>query len=351
MAQGNAGAIGRASIAPAGGECDRRPAPAHRITVFGAGAVGGYIAARLAAAGHDVSVVARGPHLRAIRERGLVLDDRGKPETVTLRATDRAEDLGPQQLVVIAVKAHAMTAAAPAVASLIGAETVLLPAQNGIPWWFPYRAGAPIEGKRIAAVDPDGGLADRLDPARVLGCVVYLAASVPEPGRVRRFGGDLLILGEPDGSMSRRLLQLGELLAAAGLRIETTERIRDAIWMKLWGNVAFNPLSVLTGAKMERMAGDAGVRAVLRAMMLECQAVAERLGARFDRDVEGRIEEARRIGDFKTSMLQDFEAGRAVEIDAVVGAVIELGRGIGVATPMLEAIDALTRMRATPVVA
>jgi 2-dehydropantoate 2-reductase len=323
-----------------------RPASAHKVTVFGAGAIGGYLAARLAAAGHDVSVVGRGPHLRAIRERGLVLDDRGETRTVRLRATDRAEELGPQELVVIAVKAHAMTGAAPAIASLLGPDTVLLPAQNGIPWWFPYRAGPPLEGQRIVAVDPDGSLARRLDPARVIGCVVYLAASVPEPGSVRRFGGNLLILGEPDGAVSPRLRRLAELLGAAGLEIATTERIRDAVWMKLWGNVAFNPLSVLTGAKMERMAADPGVLAVLRAAMLECQAVAERVGARFDRGVEARIAEARRIGDFKTSMLQDFEAGRPVEIDALVGAVIELGRRVGVATPLLDAIDALTRMRA-----
>jgi len=319
-----------------------------KITVFGAGAIGGYLAARLAIAGHEVSVVARGPHLRAMREHGLLLDDRGTRHAVRPRATDRAEELGPQELVVIAAKAHAMSAAAPAIASLVGPETVLLPAQNGIPWWFPYRAGAPLEGKRIRAVDPDGSLERRLDPARVVGCVVYMAASVPEPGQVRRFGGNLLILGEPDGSPSPRLGQLAEVFTAAGVKIETTPRIRDAVWMKLWGNVAFNPVSVLTGAKMSRMADDPSVLAVLRTAMLECQAVAERLGARFDRDVEARIAEARHVGDFKTSMLQDFEAGRPVEIDALVGAVIELGRDVGVATPMLQVIDALTRMRATP---
>lgn len=319
-----------------------------KIAVFGAGAIGGYIAAKLAGAGHEVSVVARGPHLQAMRERGLVLDDRGAVETLRLRATDRAEELGPQELVVIAAKAHAMTGAAPAIASLIGAETVLLPAQNGIPWWFPYRAGAPLEGRSIAAADPDGSLARRLDPGRVIGCVVYMAAAVPEPGRVRRFGGNLLILGEPDGSISPRLTRLASLFTASGIKIETTARIRDAVWMKLWGNVAFNPVSVLTGAKMTRMADDPGVLAVLRAAMVECQAVAERLGARFDRDVEARIGEARHVGDFKTSMLQDFEAGRPIEIEPLVGAVIELGKDVGVATPMLEAIGAMARMRATP---
>ncbi len=175
-----------------------------------------------------------------------------------------------------------------------------------------------------------------------------MAAAVPEPGVVRRFGGNMLILGEPDGSPSPRLAQLAALFSAAGIKIETTPRIRDAVWMKLWGNIAFNPISVLTGAKMARMADDAGVRAVLRAAMLECQAVAERLGARFDKDVEARIAEARYVGDFKTSMLQDFEAGRPVEIDAMVGAVVELGQRVGVDTPLLTAIGALTRMRATP---
>lgn len=319
-----------------------------KITVFGAGAIGGYVAARLAAAGNDVAVVARGSHLAAMRERGLTLDDRGKTQTIRLRATDRAEELGAQELVVIAAKAHAMPAAAPAIAALIGPETVLLPAQNGIPWWFPHRAGPPLEGTRIAAVDPDGSLARRLDPARVIGCVVYMAVAVPEPGLVRRFGGNMLILGEPDGSASPRLQRLARLLSEAGIKIETTQRIRDAVWMKLWGNIAFNPLSVLTGAKMARMADDPAVHAVIRTAMLECQAVAERLGARFEKDVEARIAEARYVGDFKTSMLQDFEAGRPVEIDAMVGAVVELGRRVEVKAPLLEAIGALTRMRATP---
>jgi 2-dehydropantoate 2-reductase len=319
-----------------------------KVTVFGAGAIGGYLAAKLSAAGHEVSVVARGAHLQAIEAHGLRLDERGGRRVMRVRATDRAAEFGLQDLVIIAAKAHAMQAAAPAIATLLGPETTLVPAQNGIPWWFPYRAGAPLEGSRIAAVDPDGSIARALDPARVVGCVVYMAAAVPEPGLVRRFGGDLLILGEPDGTMSARLERVAAVFGAAGIKIEATPRIRDAVWTKLWGNVAFNPVSVLTGAKMDRMADDSGVRAVLRAAMLECQRVAERLGARFDKDVDARIAGARVIGDFKTSMLQDFEAGRPIEIDALVGAVVELGRRVDIKTPMLEAIEALTRMRATP---
>jgi 2-dehydropantoate 2-reductase len=314
-----ADSVVRPRCSTSGGEGrDMQSAAAHKIAIFGAGAIGGVLAARLAAAGHDVSVVARGRHLDAIRARGLVLEERGRRDTARLRATDRAEELGAQDVVVVAIKAHALHAAAPAIEALLGPDTILLPAQNGIPWWFPYRAGPPLEGRRIAAVDPDGSLARRLDPGRVVGCVVYLAAAVPEPGAVRHVGGRRLILGEPDGRLSPRLRSLAGILVAAGFEAETTARIRDAVWMKLWGNVAFNPVSVLTGVGMERMGRAPGVRAVLRAAMLECQAVAERLGARFDRDVEARIDEALRIGDFKTSMLQDVEAGRPVEIDALV---------------------------------
>lgn len=318
-----------------------------KVTVFGAGAIGGYIAARLALAGHEVAVVARGPHLQAIHANGLALDDRGTTRAAKLRATDRAEELGPQELVVVTVKAHAMPQVAPAIGTLLGPETVIVPAQNGIPWWFPYRADGPLAGTTIAAVDPDGSVGRHLDPARVVGCVVYIAAAVPQPGLVRRFGGNMLILGEPDGSASPRLTRVAECLGAAGIKIETTPRIRDAIWMKLWGNIAFNPLSVLTGATQGRMVHDAGVRAVLRAAMVEMQAVAERLGARFGKDVDARLDEGAYVGDFKTSMLQDFEAGRPVEIDPIVFAVIELARRVGIATPMLEAIGALTRLRAT----
>jgi 2-dehydropantoate 2-reductase len=318
-----------------------------KIAVFGAGAIGGYIAARLALAGHDVSIVARGAHLAAVRARGLVLDDDGESRAVSVRAGDHTVAFGPQELVVVAVKAHAMTEAAPAIASLLGPETLLLPAQNGIPWWFCHRAGGPLDGLRIAAVDPEGAIGTRLDPARVVGCVVYLAAAVPEPGIVKRFGGNMFVLGEPDGSDSPRLRRVAELFRAAGIKVETTQRIRDAVWMKLWGNIAFNPASVLTGATLARMAGDPGVRAVLRSAMIETQQVAERFGARFEKDVEARIEEARHLGEFKSSMLQDFEAGRPMEIDAIVGAVIELGRRVGVATPLLEALGALARLRAT----
>jgi 2-dehydropantoate 2-reductase len=317
-----------------------------QVAVFGAGAVGGYLAAKLALGGHDVALVARGAALAAIRAHGLKLQDESGERVVRLRTVEKAPALGPQPLVIAAVKTYALPAAAPAIASLIGPESVILPAQNGIPWWLPYRAEAPLAGMQISAVDRDGSVTRLLDPARVLGCVVQMAASVTAPGAVRRFGGNTLVLGEPDGSESVRLTKIAAVLQGAGINVTVTTRIRDAVWDKLWGNIAFNPMSVLTGATMEVMAGDLDLRPILSAAMSECQRVAERFGTRFGRSVETRIDEARRLGAFKTSMLQDFENGRPVEIEALVDAVVELGRDVTVATPTLAALGAMVRLRA-----
>ncbi|HEV2551139.1 MAG TPA: 2-dehydropantoate 2-reductase [Stellaceae bacterium] len=317
-----------------------------QVAVFGAGAIGGYLAAKLALGGHDVALVARGAALAAIRAQGLKLQDESGERAVQLRAVENAPELGPQPLVIIAVKTYALAAAAPAIASLVGPESVILPAQNGIPWWFPYRAEAPLAGTQIAAADRDGSVTRCLDPARVLGCVVQMAASVTAPGAVRRFGGNTLVLGEPDGSDSARLARIAALLQGAGINVTATTRIRDAVWDKLWGNIAFNPMSVLTGATMEGVAGDPDLRPILSAAMSECQKVAERFGTRFGRSIETRIEEARRLGAFKTSMLQDFENDRPLEIEALVDAVVELGRHVAVATPTLAALGAMARLRA-----
>jgi 2-dehydropantoate 2-reductase len=315
------------------------------VVVFGAGAVGGYLAAKLALGGHEVALVARGAPLAAIRAQGLKLQEEGGERVVRLRAVEKAQELGPQPLVIIAVKTYALPAAAPAIARLVGPESVILPAQNGIPWWFPYRAEAPLAGMSIAAVDRSGSVTRLLAPPRVLGCVVQMAASVTAPGAVRRFGGNTLVLGEPDGSGSARLTRIAAALQLAGVNVSVTRRIRDAVWDKLWGNIAFNPMSVLTGATMDAMAGDPDLRPILSAAMSECQTVAERFGTRFGRSVETRIDEARRLGAFKTSMLQDFENGRPVEIEALVDAVVELGRYVAVATPTLAALGAMVRLR------
>jgi 2-dehydropantoate 2-reductase len=317
-----------------------------QVAVFGAGAVGGYLAAKLALGGLDVALVARGASLAAIRAQGLKLQDESGERIVRLRAVEKAQELGPQPLVIIAVKTYALAAAAPAIASLVGPESVVLPAQNGVPWWFPYRAEVPLAGTQIAAVDRDASVTRLLDPARVLGCVVQMAATVTAPGAVRRFGGNTLVLGEPDGSASGRLTQIAAVLQSAGINVTVTRRIRDAVWDKLWGNIAFNPMSVLTGATMEVMAGDPDLRPILSAAMGECQGVAQRFGTRFGRSLETRIEEARWLGAFKTSMLQDFENGRPVEIEALVDAVVELARRVAVATPTLAALGAMVRLRA-----
>jgi 2-dehydropantoate 2-reductase len=316
-----------------------------KICVFGAGAIGGVAAARMALAGSEVSVVARGAHLAAIRRDGLILQDKTGRRRAPVRATDDPATLGHQDVVVIGLKAHGFAAAADAMRALIGPETVLVPAQNGIPWWYFHRHGGPHDGAVLDSVDPGGRLARLLPPDHALGCVVYLAASVPEPGIIDHSSGERFILGEPDGAMSARLERVGALFRAAGFTVETTDRIRDAVWVKLWGNLSMNPLSVLTLATMDRMLADPLVLPVCREIMREAQAVGERLGIRFGSTIDQRLDAARSLGAFKTSMLQDLEAGRPIEIDALVGAVSELGRRVGVATPLIDAIYALARLR------
>lgn len=317
-----------------------------RICVFGAGAIGGYMAAKLAQAGEEVSIVARGPHLAAMRARGLTLIEAGGEFTVPIRATDDAAALGPQDYVVLTLKAHSVPAAVPAILPLMGPETTLVSGVNGVPWWYFHGLGGPLEGTRLASVDPGGVQWEAFGPERVLGCVVYPAAEVAEPGVVRHVDGNRFSLGEPTGERSARALRLAAALEGAGLRAPVRPRIRDEIWVKLWGNLSFNPISALTLATLDRICADAGTRGVARAMMLETQAVAEALGVRFLIDVDRRIDGAAAVGAHRTSMLQDLEAGRPMEIDALVGAVQELGRLTGMATPVLDAVLALIRLRA-----
>jgi 2-dehydropantoate 2-reductase len=318
-----------------------------KVCVFGAGAIGGVLAARLAAAGSEVSVVARGRQLDAIATRGLTLVEDGKRWTVPVRASSKAAELGPQDVVVIATKAHSLAASREAIDALIGPDTVLVPAQNGIPWWYFFKEGGRFDGERVAAVDPDGALWRALAPHRVVGCVVYIGAEVIEPGVIVPSAGRRFILGEPDGSASRRLEGIAASWREAGFDIETTPRIREAIWVKLWGNLAMNPISVLTHATMDRMIGDPGVNRVLRGLMEEGQRVGEALGIDFGTDVPTRIKMAARLGAFRTSMLQDLDAGRPLEVDALLGAVTEIGSRLGVPTPLVDTVYALARLRGT----
>jgi 2-dehydropantoate 2-reductase len=318
-----------------------------KLTVFGAGAVGGLIAARLALAGLPISVVARGPHLKAIRERGLRLRTREADRTAKVRATDDASTLGVQDLVILAMKAHTLPEAAPSLARLIGPETILVPAQNGIPWWYFHRAGPPFEGEPVRSVDPEGALLRTLPPSRVIGSVVYVGAAVPAPGVIDHSSGERFVLGEPDGAMSDRLELVAGVFRRGGFEAETTPRIREAIWLKLWGNLSMNPVSALTQATADRLLADAGVRHLMRMLMEEAAGVAGALGVKFEMSAEERLGLAERLGAFKTSMLQDLEAGRSLETGPLVSVVAELGRKVGVATPLIDAVEALIRLRGT----
>ncbi|MCS6876938.1 MAG: 2-dehydropantoate 2-reductase [Geminicoccaceae bacterium] len=318
-----------------------------RICVFGAGAIGGYLAAKLASREeNEVGIVARGAHLAAIRERGLVLVE-GDRRTVTHpRASANAAELGVQDYVIVTLKAHQIPAAVPAIETLLGPETAIVWAVNGVPWWYFYGLEGPWRDRRLESVDPGGVIWDRLRPERAIGCVVYPAAEVHEPGVVTLVEGDRFSLGEPDGSRSARVERLAKALVAAGLKAPVRPKIRDEIWVKLWGNLAFNPISALTRATLDVICADQAVRAVARAMMREAQEVAEKLGVRFAIDVDKRIEGAAAVGAHKTSMLQDLERGRPMEIDALVTAVLELARLVEVPTPTIATVHALVTLEA-----
>jgi 2-dehydropantoate 2-reductase len=315
-----------------------------KIAVFGAGAIGGYMAAKLAAAGRvDLSVVARGEHLDAIRSNGLRLIEGGAELAIPVRAASKATEFGVQDYVVLALKAHSVRPALDQFAPLIGEGTAVVTMQNGVPWWYFHRLEGPLEGRRIEAVDPGGKIWDRIGPERVIGSVVYPAAEVDAPGVIRHIDGRRFSLGEPCGEKSERVTQLAEEFIAAGLQAPVREDIRSEIWLKLWGNLSFNPISALTGSTLAAIVADEGTRALAKAMMLEAQAAAETLGVEFPVSVDKRIKGAGDVGAHKTSMLQDLERGRPMEIDALVTAVQEMGRLTGKPTPTIDAVLALVR--------
>ncbi|PTE21135.1 oxidoreductase [Cereibacter changlensis JA139] len=317
-----------------------------RICIFGAGAIGGYMGAKLAQAGAEVSLVARGPHLAAMQTRGLTLIEEGRTTTVPVRASGDPAELGPQDYVILTLKAHSVPPVVPQILPLLGPGSTLVSGVNGLPWWYFHKAGGQLEGARLASVDPGGVQWDGFGPDRVLGCVVYPAAEVSEPGTIRHIEGNRFSLGEPSGEKSARAVALSEALAAAGLKAPVRPRLRDEIWVKLWGNLSFNPISALTHATLDLLCTDPGTRGVARAMMLEAQAIAETLGVKFPIDVERRIDGGAAVGAHRTSMLQDLEAGRPMEIEALVGSVAELGRLVGLPTPTIDTVLALVRLRA-----
>jgi 2-dehydropantoate 2-reductase len=316
-----------------------------KICIFGAGAIGGYMGAKLAAAGADVSLVARGPHLKAMQENGLRLIEETGISTVKVTASDTASDLGPQDYVIVTLKAHSVPSVVPHMQPLINDHTTVVSGVNGVPWWYFHKISGALEGTRLQTVDPGNAQWDGLGPDRVLGCVVYPAAEVVEPGVVKHIEGNRFSLGEPDGSKSNRALALSEALSASGLRAPIRPKIRDEIWIKLWGNLSFNPISVLTQSTLDVLCTDPGTREVARKMMLEAKTVAEKLGIKFPIDVDRRIQGGAAVGAHRTSMLQDLDQGRPMEIDALIGSVKELGLITQTPTPTIDTVLALTALR------
>lgn len=317
-----------------------------KVCVFGAGAIGGYVGALLARAGVDVSLVARGPHGAAMREAGLTLHIGEESFTVRPTVTDDPSTLGPQDYVLLTLKAHSLPPIVDRLMPLLGPDTAVVTAINGIPWWYGYKIDGPAGGRRLDSVDPGGRIWDTIGPERAIGTVVWQAAEVEAPGVVRHGYGERMPLGEPDGSKSARAEALSKALIAAGIKSPVRPRIRDEIWMKLWGNLSFNPISALTGSTLETLARDPATRTVIARMMEEAKAVGEATGARFTVSVEDRIGMTEKVGAHRTSMLQDLEAGRPMEISALVAAVAELGRLTGLPTPTIDTVLALVSLRA-----
>lgn len=320
---------------------------AMKICIFGAGAIGGLMGAKLAAKGDvDVTFIARGPHLAAMRAHGVKLISEGVEQIVHPRCVESAEEAGPQDYVLVTLKAHSLPSAAKQMQPLLGPDTAIVSAVNGIPWWYFHGLGGAYEGRIVQSVDPEGQVSALLPPSRAIGCIVYPAAEVTAPGVIEHSYGDRFSLGEPDGSRSARAQALSEALIGAGFKAPVRPKIRDELWVKLWGNMAFNPISALTTATLDVLTGDEGQRGVARAMMLEGQRVAEALGVRFAIDVDKRIAGAAEVGAHKTSMLQDLERGRPMEIEALLGAVVELADWVGEAAPISRTVLALVRARA-----
>jgi 2-dehydropantoate 2-reductase len=317
-----------------------------KICIYGAGAIGGYLGVRLALAGHNVSLIARGEHLKAMKAHGLKLLTGGEEQVAHPFCTDDPAEPGPQDYVICTLKAHQAYQAVDTFQPLLGPETAMVTAQNGVPWWYFYKLAGEWENHVLESVDPDGRQWNLIGPERAIGCIVYPATQIVEPGVIRHVSGDKFTLGEPDGTVSARCQRLGDALVEAGLQAPIRDNIRDDVWKKLWGNLCFNPISALTGATLDVVATNPGTRALARHMMLEAREIGEKLGVHFRIDIEKRIDGAAQVGAHKTSMLQDLERGRALEIDALVTAVQELGRLVGVTTPYLDAVLALIQQRA-----
>jgi 2-dehydropantoate 2-reductase len=317
-----------------------------KICVYGAGAIGGYMGVQLARAGAEVSLVARGAHLEAMKKNGLKLLIEGEERVEHLNCTDDPAELGPQDYVIVALKAHSVPNVCDAMQPLLGNDTSVVTAVNGVPYWYFYKFGGALEGRTLDSIDPGATQWQSLRPERAIGCIVYPATEVVEPGVIQHVYGDKFPIGEPSGETTPRLEKLAEVMNAGGLRAPIMNNIRDELWLKLWGNLCFNPISALTHATLDIIASDPGTRAIAKSMMLEAQEIASRQGVHFRVDVERRINGAGAVGAHKTSMLQDLERDRPMEIEPLVTVVQEMGRMLDVPTPTLDVVLALVKQRA-----
>ncbi|MDA9171431.1 2-dehydropantoate 2-reductase [Alphaproteobacteria bacterium] len=318
------------------------------ICVYGAGAIGGYIGCCLSNAGANVSLIARGPHKEAINKNGVTLISNGKSENFNLKVTENPKDLDTQDYIILGVKAHAIQNIATSLKPLMNDKTVVLSAVNGLPWWYFYKAnsGTNLDNNHIETVDPKGLIWDTIDPKRALGCVVYPACEIASPGVIRHIEGNRISLGEPDGINSERLKILSSLMIAGGLKAPQKKHIRDEIWIKLWGNCSFNPISAITGASLDLIGNDPGSRRLVRELMQECQNVGEALGIKFRVSIEDRINGAASIIGHKPSTRQDIEMKRPLEIDPIMSAIIEIGVKLNIPTPMLKNINSILKLKA-----
>jgi len=315
-----------------------------RIAIVGAGAIGGYIGACLTRAGADVVLFARGPHLRAMHERGLRIVSPDGDFEVKPQVAGDLNAIGRADVVILGVKAHGVAALAPQLRPLLDAGTTVVSTQNGIPWWYFQNYPGDLNGLHLEHVDPGGAIAKAIEPERVVGSLAYFSTDIAEPGVIHHTEGDRLTLGEPDGTRTERVRALADALVAAGLRARVTTRVRHEIWVKLLGNVAFNPISALTGGTLEELVRHPDLAAVIREIMTETEAVAARLGVEIPISIDQRMAGAEKVGAHKTSMLQDYEAGRPMELDAIVGAVVELGDRLGVPMPATRTVYACAKM-------
>jgi 2-dehydropantoate 2-reductase len=312
--------------------------------VVGAGAIGAYVGASLARGGADVTLVARGVHLEAMQRRGVrVLSDRGDFQ-IDVKATDDATADGPFDCIVVALKGHQLAGMLPTIERMSHATTRIIPMQNGIPWWYFQRHGGPLEGLALESVDPGGRLAKAFDPDRLIGCVIYSSTEIEEPGVIRHIEGTRYALGRPDGATDPHITAVAAAMTAGGLKAPVEADLRSQIWLKILGNAALNPISALTHATIAGMLRDASIETLIREIMTECTAVAAAIGIELPVSIDKRIDGARRVGEHKTSMLQDVERGRPLEYDCISGAVVELGRILGIPTPATSHVHVLTRL-------